>query len=84
MNKDVNNIVLVDYVDTQEIIKNMIQHIETNHISIVFVSERLFDVLDIFYYINSFVYIYDLNRKYYEYGYTKKINANSELKSFFE
>ena len=69
---------LHDFYESEELVKQMNEYMLKNNIFIVFVSERLFDVLNTYYYIQGkYEYILDPNRIYLDYGFSKlktKIN----------
>jgi len=75
--------ILIDFYESKELVEQMNKYMLENSIYVVYVSERLFDVLNTYYYVQGkYEYILDLNRKYLSYGFSRLKNSEDDNITF--
>ena len=75
--------VVSDYAETKDEINSMLRYADKYGINTIFVSERLSDVLYLYYHYTNYTFIVDPNRIYFEYGFKRKKNKSNDIDALF-
>jgi hypothetical protein len=84
LHNQIINQLLVDYNETLNVVTNINKLMNASNSTVIFVSPRIYDVLDMFYYIHDFIFILDPNRIFFEYGLKRKKSINNDLNTIFD